>query len=140
MPATSIFISALSAGISGIGNSRISVLLGPVLTAASTFSIMGEFLMLAPAKNRSEAASQVKRWTRERFGLGGDSTILVTELESSTPGFPALHTVIAFWTAERKHYHFRVFKPLEKVVAEDLPPSWYKEALAVTPGIDCSCC
>ena len=101
---------------------------------------MGEFLMLAPAKNRSEAASQVKRWTRERFGLGGDSTILVTELESSTPGFPALHTVIAFWTAERKHYHFRVFKPLEKVVAEDLPPSWYKDALAVTPGIDCSCC
>src|SRR5437899_567240 len=41
MPATSIFRSALSAGISGIGNSRISVLLGPVLTAASTLSIMG---------------------------------------------------------------------------------------------------
>ena len=87
-----------------------------------------------------EALDRVRAWTRERFGLGSDSTILVTELESSTPGFPALHTVIAFWTAERKHYHFRVFKPLEKVVAEDLPPSWYKEALAVTPGIDCSCC
>jgi len=104
---------------------------------------MGEFLMLAPSNkstDRAAAASRVKNWTRERFGLGGDSTILVTELESSTPGFPALHTVIAFWTAERKHYHFRVFKPLEKVVAEDLPPSWYKEALAVTPGIDCSCC
>src|SRR5438132_12702654 len=77
MPATSIFISALSAGISGIGYSRISVLPGAVRTAASTFSIMGEFLMLAPAKNRSEAASQVKRWTRERFG---DVTVLVTEL------------------------------------------------------------
>ena len=104
---------------------------------------MGEFLMLAPSNkstDRAAAASQVKNWTRERFGLGGDSTILVTELESATPGFPALHTVIAFWTAERKHYHFRVFKPLEKVVAEDLPPSWYKDALAVTPGIDCSCC
>jgi len=63
---------------------------------------MGEFLMLAPAKNRSEAASRVKRWTRERFG---DVTVLVSELESATPGFPALHTVIAFWTAERKHYH-----------------------------------
>jgi hypothetical protein len=101
---------------------------------------MGEFLMLAPAKSRSEAASQVKRWTRERFALGADATILVSELESATPGFPALHTVIAFWTAERKHYHFRVFKPLENVQAEDLPPSWYKDALAVTPGIECSCC
>src|SRR5881296_2289116 len=33
-----IFISALSSGMSGIGNSRISVWLGPVLTAAKTFS------------------------------------------------------------------------------------------------------
>src|SRR6202048_1373464 len=38
MPATSIFIKAASCGTSGMGNSRISVLLGPVLTAASTLS------------------------------------------------------------------------------------------------------
>jgi hypothetical protein len=38
MPATSIFIRALSSGMSGIGYSRISVLLGPVRTAARTFS------------------------------------------------------------------------------------------------------
>ena len=97
-------------------------------------------LILKARADRADAASRVKRWTRERFALGSESTILVTELESATPGFPPLHTVIAFWTAERKHYHFRVFKPLEKVIAEDLPPSWYKDALAVTPGIDCSCC
>jgi len=93
--------------------------------------------MLAPARNRSEAASQVKRWTRERFG---DVTVLVTELENAQPGFPPLTTVVAFWTAERKHYHFRVFKPLEQVAEVDIPPAWYREALAVTPGIDCSCC
>src|SRR5258708_15856464 len=136
MPATSIFMSALSSGISGIGNSRISVLPGAVLTAASTFSIMGEFLMLAPS-NRADVASQVKKWTRERFGLGGDATILVTELESATPGFPALHTVVAFWTAERKHYHFRIFKPLENVQADDLPPSWSRHPLPFTPVITC---
>src|SRR5690242_1013849 len=38
MPATSIFMRALSSGISGMGNSRISVRLAPVLTAARTFS------------------------------------------------------------------------------------------------------
>src|SRR5207249_1310214 len=38
IPATSIFMSALSSGISGMGNSRISVRLGPTLTAANTFS------------------------------------------------------------------------------------------------------
>jgi hypothetical protein len=104
---------------------------------------MGEFLMLAPSKNqadRAAAASRVKAWTRERFGLGRDATMLVTELESATPGFPPLSTVVAFWTAERKHYHFRVFKPLEEVSEADLPPAWYREALAVTPGVDCGCC
>ena len=99
--------------------------------------------MLAPFQKRPEradAAARVKRWVRERFALDRDGTVLVTEIENAQPGFPPLSTVVAFWNAERKHYHFRVFKPLEKVVAEDLPPSWYKEALAVTPGIDCSCC
>jgi hypothetical protein len=38
MPATSIFISALSSAMSGIGYLRISVRLGPVRTAASTCS------------------------------------------------------------------------------------------------------
>jgi len=88
---------------------------------------------------RAAAASRVKQWTRERFALE-EATILVTEVESATPGFPQLHTVVAFWSAERKHYHFRVFKPLEAVVEDDIPPSWYRDALAVSPGMDCSCC
>ena len=87
--------------------------------------------------DRADAASRVKRWTRGRFG---DVTVMVTELESALPGLPPLHTVVAFWTAERKHYHFKVFKPLEQVTEEDLPPAWHRDALAVTPGIDCSCC
>lgn len=89
---------------------------------------------------RAHAASRVKAWTRSRFGLTGTDTLLVTELEGSLPGFPRLYTVVAFWTAERKHYHFKVFKPLEEVAEEDVPPAWYREALAVTPGIDCGCC
>jgi hypothetical protein len=87
--------------------------------------------------DRAQTASRVKAWTRQRFG---DVTVMVTELESAVPGFPPLHTVVSFWSAERKHYHFKVFKPLEQVSEQDLPPSWYKDALAVTPGIDCSCC
>ena len=89
---------------------------------------------------RAHAASRLKALTRERFQLEGEATILVSEVESATPGFPPLHTVVAFWTAERRHYHFKVFKPLENVVEEDVPPAWYREALAVAPGIDCGCC
>jgi len=96
-------------------------------------------MLAAPQKHsdRAATAGRIKQWTRDRFG---DVTVLVSELESATPGFPPLTTVIAFWTAERKHYHFRVFKPLEQVGEADIPPAWYRDALAVTPGIDCSCC
>lgn len=96
--------------------------------------------MLAPSQSRAEAATRVKRWTRERFALDPVAVILVTELEGGPPGFPPLHTVVAFWNAEQGHYHFRVFKPLEAVLEDDLPPSWYRQALAVSPGIDCGCC
>jgi hypothetical protein len=98
--------------------------------------------MLAPfqkSRDRADAAARVKRWVRSRFTLGAESTVLVTELESGQPGFPPLTTVVAFWSAERKHYHFRVFKPLEQVVEDDIPPTWYREALAVTAGVDCGC-
>jgi hypothetical protein len=90
-------------------------------------------------QRRGDAAARVKQWTRSRFGLAA-STILVTEVESTVPGFPRLHTVVAFWSAERKHYHFRVFRPLEQVTEDDIPPAWYRDALAVSPEMDCGCC
>ncbi|MGH8739299.1 MAG: hypothetical protein ACREUN_00235 [Burkholderiales bacterium] len=95
--------------------------------------------MLAPSQKRLDAATRVKRWTRERFCLGGEVALLVSEVESASPGFPPWRTVVAFWIAER-HYHFSIFKPLEAVLEDDLPPSWYRDALAVAPGIDCGCC
>ena len=96
--------------------------------------------MLAPSPNRHEAAARVKRWARSRFALSDDVTILVSEIESGVPGFPPLQTVLAFWTAERRHYHWTIFKPLEDVAENDLPPAWYKDALLVGPGAQCSCC
>jgi len=99
--------------------------------------------MLAPfhkSRDRHDAAQRVKQWVRGRFALGADATLLVTEVQNAQAGFPPLSTVVAFWTAERKHYHFRVFKPLAEVTEDDIPPAWYREALAVTPGIDCTCC
>jgi nitrate reductase delta subunit len=99
------------------------------------------FVPFKRSADRLAAAESVKRWTRSRFSLAENVMLLVTELESAVPGFPPLHTVVAFWTAEQKHYHFRIFKPLLDVLEEDLPPSWYKEALAVAfEGMQCDCC
>jgi hypothetical protein len=88
---------------------------------------------------RSAAGSRVKAWTRERFKLPQDAAISVSELACGLPGCAPLETVVLFWVAEQA-YRIKVFKPLEEVGAEDLPPAWFRDALAVGDGSDCGCC
>ena len=93
------------------------------------------------ASDRLNAAVRVKAWTRARFSLANEVAVFASEVQSSVPGFPPVHTVVAFSSAHGQLYHFKLFKPLEAVVEEDLPPAWYREALAVPPGgMGCSCC
>lgn len=99
--------------------------------------------MLSPfTKNpeRLQAAERIKRWTRARFGLPEDATVSVSQIACAVPGCPPVETAIMFWDAEQKRYHFKVFKPVREVIEEDLPPGWYREALAVPEGFECDCC
>ena len=89
---------------------------------------------------RLQALERVKAWTRERFTLPQEAAILVAELACTFPGCPPLETVVAFWTPDGKRYHFRLFKPVEEVVGDDLPYAWLKDALAVPEGFECDCC
>ncbi len=89
---------------------------------------------------RLEAAESLKDWTRERFALLERETVLVTERDSPLPGCPPRETIVAFWTADGTRHHFKVFKPMEDVAPEDLPPAWLKDSLALSEGIECACC
>ena len=98
-------------------------------------------MMLAFSKKSPEhsaALDRVREWVRARFSLG-EGAILVAEVACAVPGCPPLETVIAFWSAERRH-HFKIFKPVADIVADDLPPAWYKAALAVPDDFECTCC
>jgi nitrate reductase delta subunit len=86
----------------------------------------------------SAALDRVREWVRERFALG-DAAILVAEVACAVPGCPPVETVIAFWARERRH-HFKVFKPVAAVTADDLPPAWFLPALAVPDDFECECC
>lgn len=88
---------------------------------------------------RSAALDRVRDWVRGRFGLADDTTVMVAEVACALPGCPPLETVIAFWSEGRRH-HFKVFKPVAEVVCNDLPPAWYKGALAVPDDFECTCC
>jgi nitrate reductase delta subunit len=90
--------------------------------------------------DNSGRAEQIKSWTRERFALAQEAPILVGEVACAVPGCPPIETVIAFWTEGDKRHHFKVFKPIAEVLADDLPPAFMKNALADREGIDCDCC
>jgi len=89
---------------------------------------------------RLQAVDRVKAWTRARFKLPSEATILVAELACALPGCPPLETVVVFWMADGAQHRFKIFKPVETVVDDDLPPGWLKDALAVSEGLDCDCC
>jgi nitrate reductase delta subunit len=69
--------------------------------------------------DRSVEQERVLGWTRERFNLDEDETIMVSELPCSDPGCPPVETHVVFWT-EAGRQHFKVYKPLAEVAADDL--------------------
>jgi nitrate reductase delta subunit len=101
---------------------------------------MAMFASFSKGAPAAPGLERIRAWTRERFGLDASDTILVTELACTVPGCPPLETVVAFWTADGQRHHFKVFKPADAVVPEDLPYAWMKSALAVPEGYGCDCC
>ena len=98
--------------------------------------------MFASVKKNPErlrALDRVEEWTRERFKLSQGTVISVSQVACTLPGCAPVETVVMFWIAERRH-HFKVFKPVQEVVRDDLPPAWLKDALAVPEGFECDCC
>jgi len=94
---------------------------------------------LRNARVDAAALARLREWTRARFGLADDVTIMVNELACGLPGCPPRETVVVFWTAPDRRHHIKIFKPAAEVVPEDLPPAWLKDALVVAEG-DCDCC
>ncbi len=99
---------------------------------------------LGPARRNAANREHIRRareLARERFRLGDDETLTVTEVECALPGCPPIETVIVFWTqGGNQRHHYKVFKPVAEVTEADLPPWWMKDALAVTEEFACSCC
>ncbi|HZC55739.1 MAG TPA: hypothetical protein VE396_06775 [Xanthobacteraceae bacterium] len=88
---------------------------------------------------QGEALDRVRDWTRTRFGLADDDTVMVSEIACAVPGCPPIETHAVFWTALGRH-HFKIFKPLAEVAEDDLPPVFMKNALIALDGADLECC
>lgn len=89
--------------------------------------------------DQAAATERVSKWTRARFALGEDETVMVSEIACTVPGCPPIETHVVFWTAAGRH-HFQMFKQLAEIVEDDLPPAFMKNALTWVEGVECSCC
>jgi nitrate reductase delta subunit len=86
------------------------------------------------------AIAQVGDWTKARFNLSDQATVMVAEVNCQVPGCPPVETVIAFWTDPETRYRFKVFKPVAEVVEDDLPVSWLLPSLLDEDDLGCDCC
>ena len=66
--------------------------------------------------------------------------VIAAEIACQVPGCPPIETVIAFWTEEGTRYRFKIFKPVEEVVEDDLPVAWLKPSLIDYGDLGCDCC
>lgn len=87
-----------------------------------------------------QALERVKLWTRARFELSDDVPVLVSELACNRPNCAPLETLVAFWTENGERHHFKIFKPAQAVVMDDLPVTWLADSLFAGDGIRCACC
>jgi hypothetical protein len=94
---------------------------------------------LSKRQDHGPALDRVRAWTRARFALADDETVMATQIACSVPGCPPIETHIVFWTALGRH-HFKIFKPVAAVAEDDLPPAFMKNALVALEGLDCDCC
>lgn len=89
---------------------------------------------------RIEALGRIGSWTRSRFALPDEVTVLVSERTCALPGCPPLETHVLFLPPGGRRYHFKVFKPVTEVVPDDLPYGWLKDTLVLPEGAGCDCC
>ena len=87
----------------------------------------------------SAVTDRLRDWTRARFALPPGQTVMVSELACSVPGCPPIETHVVFWSDLGRH-HYKIFKPLNAVGEDDLPPAFMKNALVWAEGLECGCC
>jgi nitrate reductase delta subunit len=85
------------------------------------------------------ALDRMRGWTRARFKLTDDETVMVSEITCGVPGCPPIETHVVFWTDAGRH-HFQIFKPVAEAAEDDLPPAFLKNGLLALEGDDVYCC
>lgn len=94
------------------------------------------FRRLGPEKDTLADIGRVETLVRDRFEVGEEDIILVSQDPGLRPGFPPLETNVIFWKGETR-YKLKVFSPIATVTDADMPVRWLLPALEDTGDEDC---
>ena len=94
------------------------------------------FRRLGPIQDTLNDIRRVEQLVRDRFEIGADSIVLVSQDVGTKPGFPPLETNVVFWKGETR-YKLKIFSPVAEVGESDMPVRWLLPALEDTGESEC---
>ena len=94
------------------------------------------FQRLGAAADTLDDISRIETLVRQRFDVGVDEIVLVSQDPGIRPGFPPEETNVLFWKKDIR-YRLKVFAPVHRVSENDLPVKWLLPMLEDTGEAEC---
>lgn len=94
------------------------------------------FRPIGASRNNLPDLMRVEQLVRERYDIGLREIVLVSEDPGAKPGYPALETNLVFWKSGDR-FRLRIFAPVSRVTAADLPVAWLLPAFRDNGDADC---
>ena len=94
------------------------------------------FRRFRPGNDILEDISRVEVLVRERFRIESTEIVLVSEDPGTKPGYPPQETNMIFWKHNTR-YRLKIFAPVSKVRAADLPIGWLLPSMEDNGDADC---
>ena len=76
----------------------------------------------------SERSNEIKAQVVALLGLGGEATVMVTELACMEEGCPPVETIIAVFRPAMEKLQFRLHRPISEITAHDIEEMCAKQA------------
>lgn len=95
------------------------------------------FARVKPVQAALADLDRIESLVRDRFALGEDQIVLISQEQLRQPGVPPVATTILFWDDAGQRHRLRLFAPCAEVRADDLPPPWLRLALRDDGVADC---
>ena len=88
----------------------------------------------------SERSNEIKAQVVALLGLGGEATVMVTELACMEEGCPPVETVIAVFRPAMNKLQFRLHRPISEITAHDIEEMCAQQVTSSSEKNHGNCC